>query len=130
MPVRVRASNWRAKSSSCTGISVWRGGKMWPSPASRPERPRTISRYFSPRGDRGRIVKLVSTGRSPAEPSTLTAISAPARPSGSLTLRIVRTKPIRRPPSRTSEPLVSAAALSALTFTSSVGANGRPLFAL
>ena len=92
--------------------------------------PRTISRYLSPSGERGRIVKEVSTGRSPAEPCTVTAISAPALPLGSRTVLIVFTTPIRRPPSRTSEPLVSAAELSALTRTSSDGTNGRPLFAL
>ena len=72
----------------------------------------------------------VSTGRSSPEPWIVTASSAPAFPLGSRTVRIVFTTPIRTPPSRTSEPLVIAAEFSALTRTSSVGANGRPLLAL
>ena len=75
-------------------------------------------------------MKLVSGGSSPAPSLICMLISAAAPPFGSLTVSIELTTPTRTPPSRTSEPLPSAAAFSARTRTSSEGTNGRPLLAL
>ena len=93
--------------------------------------PRTISRYFSPSGERGRIVKVVSGGSSPVGLVDLHVdLGGRAGRPGSRTVSIELTTPTRTPPSRTSEPLPSAAAFSARTRTSSEGTNGSPLLAL
>ena len=81
-------------------------GKTWPSCRAVGGVPRTISRYFRPSGERGRIVNVVSTGsRRPRPPRARRGSPRrPCRPR-SAHVRISRTKPTRTPPSRTSEPL-------------------------
>ena len=127
---RVGASNMLKTSSSSTGTCAWLAGIVAPPAKAFFDRPASSSTYFSPSADRGRMTMCESTGTGPILRSSLSVTFAPTLPLGSMTGAMSLTTPTRKPPERTSLPLMRLAPLETRTLSWRVGTNGRPLLAL
>ena len=115
---RVSSSNMFRNSSSSTGVSARAIGIVSPSWKLACDRPRVISTYLRPSADRGRTISVESSGSGPASLSSVRSTTAITRPLSSWRGLIAVTAPMRVPPTLTSLPTVSWAALgsSALTW--------------
>ena len=108
---RVSSSNMFRNSSSSTGSLACVSAIVSPSWKPSDDLPRVISTYLRPSAERGRTISVESRGSGPASLSSVSPSTAITVPSSRVRGLIDVTAPTRVPPTLTSLPTTSCAAL-------------------